>query len=83
MKSWDIVGYVYQSDIVCPTCTLKALSPEARTAEEALDAWAKRDNIDRDDEWTFDSGDFPKVISADVAERDDRCGTCGRYLIPR
>jgi hypothetical protein len=48
--------------------------------EEALDFLAQRRGIDRYDEHTFDSGDFPKVIFRDQVTDDDVCGVCGEKL---
>lgn len=93
MKSWDIVGYTYQADNHCPDCTrlvatLRGLEagagPDADTdtAESALDAWAKADGVNRQDERSFDSGDFPKVIFASMVEdSNERCGTCHERLL--
>lgn len=37
--------------------------------------------IDRTDETSYDSGDFPKVIVADQVEASERCGLCGTALL--
>lgn len=94
----DIVGYTYQADNHCPSCTEGFFQSDAPndptlTEESILDAAARVRGIDRGDEGSFDSGDFPKVIFAnqvhDGCTTDngyapgqcaDRCGTCGETL---
>jgi len=90
-KAWDVVGYTYRAETLCPACTLAALP----TSEgEAFDGWrdvsvppmgaesnltelALAFGIDRMDECSFDSADFPKVIFSSSNEGDtcDQCGT--------
>lgn len=92
----DIVGYTYRADLYCPGCILEAMvrhgdaSPAVRdfteSVESTLDHLADCMALDRSDERTFDSGDFPKVVFRDslVSEGDDaypeRCGSCGEVL---
>lgn len=85
--STDIVGYTYQADIWCPGCTRNAFIDKlainyGRTTENVLDAVAKLHEIDRHDERSYDSDDFPKVIFADGEAEMERCGQCGEYLVP-
>lgn len=64
------VGYDYQSDSYHPSDLIEVLirqghlSPAARSMnpEDALDQLADSMGIDRNDERSFDSGEFPKVI---------------------
>ena len=79
--STDIVGDTYKADIYCPACIVSvlptgeggafdgwALAPGVRMAtEENLDEIASAFGIDRGDERTFDSGEFPKVVFRDMA----------------
>jgi hypothetical protein len=66
----DIAGYTYKADNYRPDQLIELLiaegvaSPGARslTVEEALDQIAGANAIDRYDEHSFDSSDFPKVI---------------------
>lgn len=89
MKAWDIVGYTYQADTFCPKDVIEVLiergeaSPAARDmrTEDALDQIAGANGIDRQDERTFDSGDFPKVIFESDVEGDERCAECGEILV--
>lgn len=66
--------YVY--DVTVP------LFDGAATVEGALDVVATRRSIDRKDERSYDSGDFPKVIFASEEFPDycPRCAQCGGVL---
>lgn len=85
MRSDAIVGYTFQADILCPSCTVKKLfdedTSELGSPEMLLNFAAERVGIDRTDERSFDSDDFPKVIFAVQVEEDERCGDCGEALI--
>lgn len=66
----SIAGYTWRAENYLPDDLIEAmiaarlLAPGARsmTVEEALDQAASVEGIDREDECTFDSEDFPKVI---------------------
>ncbi|SRR6266567_1646147 len=79
-----IVGYTYQADNHCPRCMAAIAGIPGLAAEPALTVWAALCGITRGEEHTFDSGDFPKVITARMAGHEDswgadnRCGTCFR-----
>ena len=85
-----INGYVYWADIYCPACTIKEVRenrPESTSpsfgdlgTEQALDQLAEYLLLDREDERTFDSDDFPKVIFSTSIEAGDKCGRCGEEL---
>lgn len=92
----EIVGYTYAANQYCPSCTRVfaafALAPHDEAAfrgrpsdgddcETFLDRWAARDGIERDDEWSFDSEAFPKVILAAQASEHDECGRCYQSLL--
>lgn len=92
VKAYSIVGYIYQADIYCPSCILHVLPTgegEAfdgwkdvsgtMTAEENLDELAAAFGIDRYNEESFDSGEFPKVVFASDSP-DDYCGRCDEYI---
>jgi hypothetical protein len=81
-KSYDVVAYTYAADIYCEHCIAVRFEREQGPsifdgAEAILDVRATELGIDRYDESTFDSGDFPKVVFADMLDEDDRCGECG------
>jgi hypothetical protein len=86
----SIVGYTYAADEYCCDC-IAAMFDRATggdgnvsgfLAEEILADAANRLSVDRMDESSFDSGDFPKVIFASMVESDDEyCGECHCSLI--
>lgn len=96
MSFGEIIAYAYRADEYCPRCIVRALptgegeaydgwalaSGVRMTTEENLSEIAAAFGIDRMDERSFDSGDFPKVIFAD-SETDSpyHCAVCGD-LIP-
>jgi len=92
VKSWEVVGYTFRADTYCPAHIADALPTgegEAydgwhllvpMSAEQNLDEIALAFGIDRHDEATFDTGDFPKVVFADQAG-DDTCSVCAEPLI--
>lgn len=80
MRADTVVGYVYQADQFHPSCLYGVpWRVEVGEVEHALDRWAALDGVNRADESSFDSDDFPKVIFADQAE--GVCGRCGEPLI--
>lgn len=88
MKAWDIVGYSLEGETLCPKDVIEVLiergeaSPAARDmrTEDALDQIAGANGIDRQDERTFDSGDFPKVVFASDVQDDEFCDRCGEPI---
>lgn len=91
MRPDTIVGYTYKAENVCPNCVLvrllqaKEASPavleEGTSTEDWLDQIAGANAIDRQDERSFDSDEFPKVVFADSVEDDESCGVCGKVLV--
>lgn len=93
----DIVGYTFNADTYCPDHIIGALptgegepyegwalakGADPMTPEAELDEIAWANGYNRDDESTYDSGEFPKVIFASQAwDSDDYCATCGRPLV--
>ena len=79
----DIVGYTYRADLYCPACIITQSNcyPDGgmwiATAEQLLSMRASQLNIDRMDETTFDSGEFPKVVFRDMLTCVEVC-ECGR-----
>lgn len=94
MKAWEIVGYAFRADTYCPSDIVGALptgegepfdgwalAPGVHmTTEDNLDEIAFAFGIDRQDEHSFDSWDFPKVIFASSVEDDEYCAVCARPL---
>jgi hypothetical protein len=87
-----IAGYTYQADNFCPKHIVAQLTANPGDAGHAaaviadpethLDLLARLAGVDRTDEWSFDSGDFPKVILGDQVEPDDFCGAGHQLLEP-
>lgn len=86
----DIVGYTYAADTYCPNCIIDAL-PTGKgekfdgwglakgvtmSAEQNLSEMAPPFCIDRMDEFSFDSNDFPKVIFRDAVVSGEECANC-------
>lgn len=100
MRSSDVVGYTYQADVYCDdhmraiakrqlvTNDVATMWGDCGSAEDIIGEWASAIGLDRDDESTFDSGDFPKVIPEELAHADctlesgciDRCIGCGQPI---
>jgi hypothetical protein len=92
-KAWAVVAYVFHAEILCPECTLKALPTDPgqefdgwrdatgrMTAEENLTELALAFGIDRADERSFDSDEFPKVVFSSDLGDGESCGNCGTEL---
>lgn len=83
-RSDELAAYLYRADLHCPSCLIEAMiihrdaSPAARDmpVEAVLDQCAEAMAIDRSDEASYDSAEFPKVIQLDTLEPDDVCGSC-------
>ena len=76
----DIVAYTYQAELLCPACTYLALtSGESRdvlidrTRHDVIRDIGVERGIDVDDEDSFDSSEFPKVVFADQAYHCEDC----------
>lgn len=89
MHATDIIGYTYQAEAYTPAGVIEAMiafgdaSPAARDmpVEAALDQIAEANAIDRHDEHTFDSDEFPKVIFAsEVGAGDALIDADGSYV---
>lgn len=78
MHATQISAYTYQAQTLCPHCTMQAVSAATNTcfasiapAELFLDQMATTLGIDREDEHSFDSSDFPKVVFASQLDQLD------------
>jgi hypothetical protein len=84
----EIAGYTYRADLLCPSCTIEAMigagdaGPAARDmpTEDVLEQCAGALGIDRDDEHTFDSDEFPKVALLDHLAANEACAACHEAL---
>ena len=76
----DIVAYTFRAENLCPTCVKRDVVGHQRAArmwaEDVLDLAADEQGIDRDDESSFDSGDFPKVVFRDQLLVGECCCRC-------
>ena len=79
MKSYDIAGYTFQADVIDADCLLDVANAWLAqdgvkvpylVLADALRAWATSAGIDAQDEHTYDSDVFPKVIFVDSVEDD-------------
>jgi hypothetical protein len=91
--AWLVVGYAFRGELLCPTCLLDALRTGdgepfdgwaladgvQMTVEDNLSELALSFGVDRYDERTFDSDDFPKVLFSSDAD-DDASSRCGFVL---
>lgn len=84
----EIAAYLYRADLHCPACIIEAMiaardaAPAARDmpVEDVLDQIADAMAIDRHDETTYDSSEFPKAVHRIDLTHDDHCGTCHAEL---
>jgi hypothetical protein len=66
----DPVGYTFQAENLCPSCTAKALAASGIALrrgvshEDAIRWAAQKRGIDLDDDASYDSQDFPKPVLA-------------------
>lgn len=88
-KSFDIAAYTYQAELLCGGCIVKATVKTKTLRDELvtpadiegwLDWLAKSVRVDRRDEGSFDSDDFPKVVFVDGLQHGEKCGSCGEEL---
>lgn len=89
-RATDIVGYTFKADTYCPDCIIGvlptgdgqefegwALATDVRmSVENNLNEIAAAFQIDRMDERSFDSSEFPKVIFSSQVEQPERCSNC-------
>lgn len=79
MHATEIVAYTYNAENWTPAGLIEVgiregwLAPAARdmAPEDVLDQAQHAEGVDRYDERSFDSGDFPKVIFADSLNDDE------------
>ena len=90
----DIVGYSFNTENFCPDCIIEALPTGPgetfdgwkladgvqMSTEDNLHEIAAAFQIDRQDERSFDSSEFPKVIFSSQVEDSEECALCGVEL---
>lgn len=87
-KSDAIVGYTFKAQQFCPEHLIEFmvqngyLSPAARDmrVEDVLDQHAGAEGVDREDQHSFDSDDFPKTILDQQLEEVEECDWNGHSL---
>ena len=83
-----IAAYAYQADIYCPACLIEAMiadglaAPAARVTptDDVLEQCAGALAIDRADDTTYDTSEFPKPVHLDWLTSDDTCARCHEPL---
>ena len=86
MKSDHIAGYSFNTENMCETCILEAFTGVKENVgfvfsiEGVLDQIAGAMKIDRMDERSFDSSEFPKVIFNYQLEDGEKCAKCNDTL---
>ena len=79
LRGADFAGYTYEAENYRADALVELLIREGRLApgargtgaEEALNQLAGGEGVDRDDEFSFDSDDFPKTIRVEQLTDDD------------
>lgn len=87
-QPFDIVGYVYKADTWCEECVLHEAVADygashflltSKNVEYSLEVLGKRKGINTEDEYSYDSDEFPKVMFRE-SEGLDFCANCGELL---
>lgn len=89
LKSYQVVGYIYDAALHHPDCVIELLirkgmaSPAARDMdpERVLDQVAAANAINRGDEFSFSSDEFPQVVFVDDVEGTEVCDECLQELL--
>ena len=87
----SIAAYTFQADIFCSECIVgeitdvhgEDVNPCVRDHEDVegvLDCIAREMSINRMDESSFDSDDFPKVIFSEDVSIGDICSGCWEVI---
>jgi len=88
-QDYEVCGYQYRAAEYCPEHAVRAVLDRdglqghglSYVPEQALDLLARFRGINRENEHTFDSDEFPKVVLGYQAEdNDSTCDTCGIAL---
>jgi len=83
----DIAGYLFAADPFCASCIRELFIPfdligdPERTTEEILDLVASERGIQRHEEASFSTYEFPKPIYVSDVTGGDICIFCGKPLI--
>ncbi|MFD7661284.1 hypothetical protein [Streptomyces sp. NPDC059788] len=72
----SVVGYTYQAETLCPSCTLKAMRTagikvqRGKPHEDAVQRAAKNERVDFDDKRSYGSDNFPKPVMEEMCETE-------------
>lgn len=72
----SVVGYSYQAENLCPSCTVKAMRASGlkvqrgKAHEDAIRAAAATLGVDFEDERSYDQSEFPKVVTEQMCETE-------------
>ncbi|WP_369042293.1 hypothetical protein [Streptomyces sp. Midd1] len=72
----EVVGYSYQAENLCPSCTLKTMRangikvPRGKSHEDAIRGAAATLGIDFEDQHSYDSDSFPKPVTGQQCETE-------------
>lgn len=89
LHDYQVVGYMYQAAEYCPACVVREILERSRLEghglshipTEALGLMARFRGIDMQDESSYDSDDWPKVVLGYQAEEHESvCDRCGGVL---
>jgi hypothetical protein len=81
-RSDEIAAYTYQADIYCPACLIETMIADGIAApatrdmptDDVLEQCAGALAIDRHDDTTYDTSEFPNLFS--TGSPDDTCTSC-------
>ena len=87
---YDIVAYDYAADRYCLDCMVVTATERMEAAfpgasargdcdgfpDQVIATWARLAGIDFNDEHSYDSDEFPKVVFRDQLESEATCATC-------
>jgi hypothetical protein len=76
-----VVCYMYNADLYHPACMLDVMRLPQGDPEKVLSDEAIRWGINRGEEESFDSDEFPKVVFAGYLSDENYCGLCGETLL--
>ena len=87
MNGTTITGYLYGDDTYCNDCIHDLFLPYdlvgsvERSTEDVLDEVARRRGIQRQNEDSYSSYQFPHPLRLADTSEADRCALCGRPLL--
>ena len=86
MTGAPVLGYRFGDDTYCASCLLDLMRPpdladtSGSSTEDVLDRIARDHGLDRDEENSFTTFDFPHRLQLADADAPVECVLCGRLL---